>query len=133
MTDLLIQLSTSGASDWATQYNDLVYAPDDIQIYVMVSLLSNRGSWFGDTWGRYQVGSDLYLLQSTPVTSQAVLLLQAKDYATASLQWLVTEGLIQSFTVTTQMLIPTVLEINVSIIELPNQTIPLIFSYSIPL
>lgn len=134
MADLQIQISQTGGMDWVFDgFGGVAYATDDIQTAVLLSIYTNKGSWFGDTYSKYVLGSDLYLLTNSTITSQAVLLLQAKDYVLEALQWLLTENLVQSFAVQTAMLTTTMLAIYVQVLENTPQAKPINYTFSVPL
>jgi phage gp46-like protein len=132
MADIQISINQNGETDWATAFNDLVWAPDDVQTLVLVSLFTKQGTWLGDTYSPYKLGSQLHLLQNSAISNKQQLLLTAQQYASDSLRWLVADGRISSYSVTTSLLSSSALQINVNIVELPSSTVPLILSYTIP-
>jgi len=76
---------------------------DDLPRAVLISLFSWRRAnsdddlpngkkmgWWGDTYSDGKIGSRLWLLTRAKLTTQTVL--NAKDYAIESLQWLLDDG-----------------------------------------
>lgn len=104
------------AADWREGRGDLV-SGDDLQTAIIISLFTDRVArddddidgddrrgWWGDADEENDIGSRLWLLRRQKLT-QAVAQ-KAEDYSREALQWLVTDGVVSSFSVATQIVYP---------------------------
>ncbi|HEJ7999074.1 TPA: phage GP46 family protein [Serratia liquefaciens] len=104
------------AADWREGRGDLV-SGDDLQTAIIISLFTDRVArddddidgddrrgWWGDADEENDIGSRLWLLRRQKLT-QAVAQ-KAEDYSREALQWLVTDGVVSSFSVSTQIVYP---------------------------
>jgi phage gp46-like protein len=66
---------------------------DDLQTWVILSLFTQRGEWWGDAFADIPLGSYLHRLLRAKRTTDT--LLQAEDYAREALAWLVLDNLAQ--------------------------------------
>lgn len=104
------------AADWREGRGDLV-SGNDLQTAIIISLFTDRVArddddidgddrrgWWGDADEENYIGSRLWLLRRQKLT-QAVAQ-KAEDYSREALQWLVTDGVVSSFSVATQIVYP---------------------------
>ncbi|MBN5198777.1 phage GP46 family protein [Serratia marcescens] len=104
------------AADWREGRGDLV-SGDDLQTAIIISLFTDRVArddddidggdrrgWWGDADEENDIGSRLWLLRRQKLI-QAVAQ-KAEDYSREALQWLVTDGVVSSFSVATQIVYP---------------------------
>lgn len=104
------------AADWREGRGDLV-SGDDLQTAIIISLFTDRVArddddidgddrrgWWGDADEENDIGSRLWLLRRQKLT-QAVAQ-KAEDYSREALRWLVTDGVVSSFSVATQIVYP---------------------------
>jgi len=104
------------AADWREGHGDLVNG-DDLQTAIIISLFTDRVArddddidgddrrgWWGDADEENDIGSRLWLLRRQKLT-QAVAQ-KAEDYSREALQWLVTDGVVSSYSVATQIVYP---------------------------
>lgn len=104
------------AADWREGRGDLV-SGDDLQTAIIISLFTDRVAredddidgddrrgWWGDADEENDIGSRLWLLRRQKL-AQAVAQ-KAEDYSREALQWLVTDGVVSSFSVATQIVYP---------------------------
>lgn len=130
--------------DWDVTSGDLVVDPGGLQTAVLLSLFTDRvappdyvppvgspagrrGHW-SDTYEPFPIGSWLWLLNRTPISDGAAVLLKGKDYCLLALQWLVDEGVVASAQVTTWWMQPGVMGIRI-VIAKPQQP-PETFDFS---
>ena len=131
MTDLALTQTALDQFDFALDgYNGLAYATDEIQSYVILSLFTDSG-WWGDSYNQYPLGSKLSTLYNSKITSQVQLLKTATDYCNEALLWMTQTNLIQSYSVSCQMLSNNALGISVTIVEF-GSSVPTKYTYSIP-
>lgn len=104
------------AADWREGRGDLING-DDLQTAIIISLFTDRVArddddidgddrrgWWGDADEENNIGSRLWLLRRQKLT-QAVAQ-KAEDYSREALHWLVTDGVVSSFSVATQIVYP---------------------------
>lgn len=104
-----------------TGYGDLnlvgaqLQSGQDLETAILVSIFTDRVAmtddaiidgtndprgWWGDTGRAYPVGSRLWLLERAKQTQETAQL--AKDYLLEALQWLIDDGAVGRFDITTQ-------------------------------
>ncbi|ELW7390573.1 phage GP46 family protein [Yersinia intermedia] len=104
------------AADWREGRGDLV-SGDDLQTAIIISLFTDRVArddddidgddrrgWWGDADEENDIGSRLWLLRRQKLTQSVAQ--KAEDYSREALQWLVTDGVVSSFSVATQIVYP---------------------------
>jgi len=125
MSDIKTYWDTdNGVGYWTVVPGDLA-SDDDLETAVLISLFtdrlahtddnidqSNRRGWWGDTDADYQIGSRLYLIRRTKLTTETAK--NAKIYATEALQWLIDDGIVSDITVQTQIVFPSRLYLAIS-------------------
>lgn len=120
-------------ADWGVTSGDLAIDPGGLQTAAILSLFTNkrappdwvppagssqaRGGVWSDTYDGFQLGSWLWLLNRVDIGNVAAFLNKAKDYCLDALQWLVTSGVVATISVTTSLIAPTILGIQVVITE----------------
>lgn len=118
MTDIkTIWNADTGSGDWQAASGDLT-SGDDLQTAIYISLFTdrqarsddsydgdNRRGWWGDTDADYEIGSRIWLLQRQKLTTTVAN--SAVSYAKEALQWLIDDGVVESITVTTQIVYPS--------------------------
>ncbi|HLN23876.1 MAG TPA: phage GP46 family protein [Patescibacteria group bacterium] len=122
MTDIATLWSPAeGRGDWAISGADL-QSGDDLVTAVLVSLFTDAAArpddvipdgttdprgWWGDLGEDVPIGSRLWLLDRSKATAE--VLLKARDYIIEALQWLVDDGVVESFDIATEWTTPTML------------------------
>ncbi|CAI1575091.1 Phage protein GP46 [Serratia proteamaculans] len=109
------------AADWREGRGDLMNG-DDLQTSIIISLFTDRAArddddiesddrrgWWGDADEENDIGSRLWLLRRQKLTQSVAQ--KAEDYSREALQWLVTDGVVSSFSVATQIVYPCRLNI----------------------
>jgi phage gp46-like protein len=104
----------TGYGDWALVGTQL-QSGDDLQTAVLISLFTDRiaaasdvipdgtddlRGWIGDLGADYPIGSRLWLLDRKKQTDD--VLQTAKDYCVEALQWMLDDGVVAKFDVTTE-------------------------------
>ena len=92
---------TTALGDWSLAGDDLA-AGNDLYTAILVSLFSNRGSWWADAYTKDPLGSDLYTLERAKKTNTKDLELRAARMCKAALQWLIDDGVAASVDVLTE-------------------------------
>jgi phage gp46-like protein len=117
MTDITtIWNGGQSLGDWQPGLGDLI-SGNDLETAILISLFTDRlarndddydgndrRGWWGDTGSDYQIGSRLWLLKRQKLT--AAIAGKAEDYATEALQWLIDDGVVSSIQITTQIVYP---------------------------
>lgn len=117
MTDITTIWNPSQSSgDWQIGCGDLV-SGSDLDTAIYISLFTDRQArsdddydgtdrkgWWGDTDADYQIGSRIWLLRRRKLTSSTAT--KAASYAKEALQWLIDDGVVESVTITTQIVYP---------------------------
>jgi phage gp46-like protein len=122
MTDIAtVWVPLESRGDWTLAGADLEIG-NDLDTAVYISLFTeglanaddvipdgttDRRGWWGDEGQNVPIGSRLWLLSRSVLTTQVALL--AQDYITEALQWLITDGVAASVSVTTQIQTPKML------------------------
>lgn len=103
-----------GYGDWALVGAQL-QAGQDLITAILISVFTDRvaaaddsiidGSndprgWWGDTDQTYPIGSRMWLLKRAKQTQETAQ--RARDYLAEALQWLIDDGVVGSFDITTQ-------------------------------
>ncbi|WP_199639616.1 phage GP46 family protein [Serratia sp. PAMC26656] len=109
------------AADWREGCGDLI-SGDDLQTAIIISLFTDRVArddddvdgddrrgWWGDAGEENDIGSRLWLLRRQKLTQSVAQ--KAEEYSREALQWLVTDGVVSSFSVATQIVYPRRLNI----------------------
>jgi phage gp46-like protein len=139
MTDITtIWNGEQSVGDWQTGQGDLL-SGNDLETAILISLFTDRlartddkydgedrRGWWGDTGADYPIGSRLWLIKRQKLT--AAIAGKAEDYATEALQWLIDDGVVASITVTTQIIYPSRLYMQIVFFK-PDGTSPT-FKYS---
>jgi phage gp46-like protein len=133
MSDIGISVSQNLSIDWLLDgFNGIGFASDEIETYVIVSLFTNLGTNPGDSYSPFTLGSNLYKLQNAVVANQSQLLVQAQDFANQALQWMLDSNIVKSITVTPSFITSSVMQIQVSVVEISNPT-PQVFTFPLSL
>ncbi|ARF52792.1 phage GP46 family protein [Pantoea stewartii] len=117
MTDIkTIWYPESGGGDWQEAVGDLD-SGSDVDTAVYISLFSDRQArsddsidgddrkgWWGDLDADYQIGSRIWLLRRQRLTTTVAN--SAASYAKEALQWLIDDGVLDSVSVSTQIVYP---------------------------
>jgi phage gp46-like protein len=145
MTDIAIKWdNTTGYGEWVLADGGITAGPD-LHSAVLCSLFSDklappeyqppdgstdrRGHW-SDTYETRPLGSWLWLLNRATFSAATNLVLQARDYCNASLQWLIDDGIAASVNVQVQRANPTTLAIFILITQpVTSATTALEYSY----
>lgn len=115
----------SGRGDWSVTNGDLT-SGNDVETAVLISLFTDRqaqpsdivpdasignrdprGWWAQDA--KYQIGSRLWLLDRAKGVSDTPI--RAKDYCIEALQWMLDDGVVARFDITTSWVQPSQLRI----------------------
>jgi len=133
MVDLAIDLlsdTIDGDLAWNTLGDDLATATDDLVTNVLVSIFTwrtsnydDRGGYWNDCLEDVPIGSRLRELYRSKKLPQTLGLAQA--YVTESLQWLISDGLVKSFTVTTFWFNVNWLAIEITVTKLDGTLLPI--------
>ncbi len=108
-------------ADWKEGPGDLLEG-DDLQTAIIISLFSDRVArddddidgddhrgWWGDAGTEKEIGSRLWLLRRQKLTTAVAL--KAEDYCRDAVNWLITDGVVGSITMATQIVYPRRLNI----------------------
>jgi phage gp46-like protein len=139
MTDITtVWNSTQSIGDWQASQGDLL-SGNDLETAILISLFtdrlartdddydgSDRRGWWGDTSADYPIGSRLWLIKRQKLTT--AIASKAEDYATEALQWLIDDGVVASVSITTQIVYPSRLYMQIVFFK-PDGTSPT-FKYS---
>ncbi|HGM5387486.1 hypothetical protein FBF90_05100 [Serratia marcescens] len=103
-------------AEWREGRGDLING-DDLQTAMIISLFTDRVArddddidgedrrgWWGDMGEEHNIGSRLWLLRRQKLTQDVAQ--KAEDYAREALQWLISDGVVSSFTIATQIVYP---------------------------
>lgn len=103
-------------AEWREGCGDLING-DDLQTAMIISLFTDRVArddddidgedrrgWWGDMGEEHNIGSRLWLLRRQKLTQDVAQ--KAEDYAREALQWLISDGVVSSFTIATQIVYP---------------------------
>lgn len=103
-------------AEWREGRGDLING-DDLQTAMIISLFTDRVArddddidgedrrgWWGDMGEEHSIGSRLWLLRRQKLTQDVAQ--KAEDYAREALQWLISDGVVSSFTIATQIVYP---------------------------
>lgn len=127
--------------DWQLAGADLL-SGNDLETAVYISLFSDqlasaddvipdgttdRRGWWGDEGETVPIGSRLWLLSRSTLTTAVALL--AQNYITEALQWLITDGVAANVTVTTQIMSLSMLGAVIQIFK-TDGTAPVTLKYS---
>ncbi|WP_213993796.1 phage GP46 family protein [Sodalis sp. dw_96] len=124
--------------DWQAGQGDLL-SGNDLETAILISLFTDRlaradddydavgrRGWWGDTGADYPIGSRLWLLRRQKLTPATAA--RAETYATEALQWLIDDSVVSSVTITTQIVYPRRLNMQIAFFK-PDGTSPA-FKYS---
>lgn len=111
-------------ADWQQGSGDLL-SGSDLQTAIIISLFTDldarpddnidgndRRGWWGNAGTEKSVGSRLWLLRRSKLTSAVAL--KAEDYCRDALGWLMSDGVVRAIDVTTQIVFPRRLNIFIS-------------------
>lgn len=103
-------------AEWREGRGDLING-DDLQTAMIISLFTDRVArddddidgedrrgWWGDMGEEHNIGSRLWLLRRQKLTQDVAQ--KAEDYSREALQWLISDGVVSSFTIATQIVYP---------------------------
>ncbi|MGF6792779.1 phage GP46 family protein [Paraburkholderia sp. 35.1] len=122
MPDITTVWSIPGMrGDWAMDGPSLL-AGNDLQTAVLISLFTDRlalpsdptpdgdrRGWWGDTDPKYRIGSRLWLLDR--VKGPLDVPQRAQDYAAEALQWMIDDGVVASFDISSEWINPNRLDL----------------------
>jgi phage gp46-like protein len=89
---------------------------------------TDRRGWWGDAGQTVAIGSRLWLLRRSILTSQVAAL--AQTYCLQALQWLIDDGIVASITVTTQITLPKMLGLTVQLFKQDGTTVAVNFNWA---
>ncbi len=107
-------VSDMARGDWSVLGADLADG-DDLETAILISLFSDRAAnpddvipdgtddprgWIGDIGQPYNIGSRIWLLSRAKQTQETLRL--ANDYIAEALQWLIDDGVVARFDITTE-------------------------------
>lgn len=111
MSDIRIFWDTNnGIGDWSVTDTNGLESGNDLESAVFISLLTdrlclpddvipdgtqNRRGWHGDTGELFPIGSRLWLLDRSKIIQST--LVSARDYIIEAIQWLVSDGIVDTF------------------------------------
>ncbi|BBI92813.1 putative phage protein GP46 [Serratia symbiotica str. Tucson] len=111
-------------ADWREGKGDLING-NDLQTAIIISLFTDRVArdddvidgddrrgWWGDLGEEHNIGSRLWLLRRKKLDQSVAQ--KAEDYVREALQWLITDGVVLSVTVATQIVYPRQLNLVIS-------------------
>jgi phage gp46-like protein len=135
--------NVTGEADWVIANGDL--APGaDLESAILVSLFTDaratldfvpwndtdRRGWWGDSFEQRALGSNLWQLDRAYFSANNNLLLKARDYCKAALQWLIDDGVAASISVTPTRSGTNGLLLNIVVTKpVTNEAVPFTFSY----
>lgn len=108
-----------GRGDWVLQGADL-QSGADLVTAVLISFFSDRVAnaddeipdgtgdprgWWGDAGERYPLGSRLWLLERAKESAETAA--RAKDYLIESVKWLIDDGVVARFDISTAWIAPS--------------------------
>lgn len=117
MTDINLIWLEDGYGDWLVQGSDLT-SGDDLTSSILASIFTDRQALADDKipdgttdlrgwWADPEMGSRLWLLSRSKQTAQ--VLADAKTYIAEALQWMLDDGVVVKFDITTQWTRPGLL------------------------
>lgn len=112
MTDIrTIWQTDTGYADWLVTRANGLESGHDLETAMLISLFTdrlaatddvipdnNRRGWHGDTGKLYLIGSRLWLLDRAKITQNT--LNSARDYIVEAIQWLIDDGIVDTFDIT---------------------------------
>ncbi|WP_410015801.1 phage GP46 family protein [Sodalis sp. C49] len=139
MTDITTLWNGERAvGDWQAGQGDLL-SGNDLETAILISLFSDRlaradddydgddrRGWWGDSGADYPIGSRLWLLRRRKLTLATAA--SAETYATEALQWLIDDGVVSSITITTRIVYPSKLTMQIIFLKPDGTLSP--FNYS---
>ncbi|QWA09786.1 phage GP46 family protein [Sodalis ligni] len=131
MTDITtIWNGEQSVGDWQIGQGDLL-SGSDLETAILISLFTDRlaradddydgddrRGWWGDSGADYPIGSRLWLLHRQKLTPATAT--RAETYATEALQWLVDDGVVSTVTITTQIVYPSRLYMQIVFLKPDN-------------
>ncbi|WP_392563196.1 phage GP46 family protein (plasmid) [Orbus sturtevantii] len=110
--------------DWSVDFGDLKQG-NDLSTSIMISLFTdglanaddeiednNRRGWWADIFYDSNIGSRLWLLYRQKLTLNVAR--RAELYANEALQWLISDGVVSQFDITSQIIYPNSLYLQVT-------------------
>ncbi len=139
MTDITTLWNGERAvGDWQAGQGDLL-SGNDLETAILISLFTDRlaradddydgddrRGWWGDSGADYPIGSRLWLLRRRKLTLATAA--SAETYATEALQWLIDDGVVSSITITTRIVYPSKLTMQIIFLKPDGTSSP--FNYS---
>ena len=125
-----------GRADWSFSNGDLTTG-NDLQSAVILSLFTDlelpegqavpdgstdRRGWWANAYETRPYGSLLWTMFRTKIVNPATTALQAKQYASAALQWLLDDGVVATITIATGFISPGVLGMVIGMTEPASST-----------
>ena len=146
MVDITIVWDPVNAQgDWAVAANGDLQTGNDLATSILISLFTDRvlpndqlppdgtkdrRGWWADTYEDMPIGSRLWTLARIAIFNRTQLLATARDMCNEALAWLIVDGVAQAVNVQTSFPAPTLLGIQIQVIE-PNGNIqPFSFSWA---
>jgi phage gp46-like protein len=115
---------------------------NDLETAILISLFTDREAnpddvipdgtndprgWIGDEGQDYKIGSRLWLLDRAKQTQET--LSRANDYIAEALQWLIDDGAVGRFDITTEWTKPSMLGAQVLAYKTDGTSVPMNFSW----
>lgn len=108
-------------------FSDQLASADDVIPDSMPGGTPDRRGWWGDEGETVPIGSKLWLLNRSTLTTAVALL--AQNYIAEALQWLIDDGVAASVSVSTQIQTPSMLGAVIQIFK-TGSTKPVTLKYS---
>ena len=136
-----VWVSALGHGDWAQAGADL-QSGSDLETAILISLFSDREAdtddvipdgttdprgWVGDLGQDYKVGSRIWLLDRAKQTQETLSL--ANDYIAEALRWLIDDGVVARFDITTEWTKTSMLGALVLAYQNDGSSIPVSFNW----
>lgn len=95
---------------------------------ILPDATGDRRGWWGDLGEDYPIGSRLWLLNRSKLTQQVAN--QAKDYSQEALQWMLDGSVAASIAITTKIILPSTLVVNITITKADGTTASYQFNWA---
>lgn len=131
-----------GRGDWALNGANL-QSGNDLETAILISIFSDREAapdddipdgtndprgWIGDVEQQYKIGSRVWLLTRSKQTQET--LRRANDYIAEALQWLIDDGAVARFDITTEWTAASMLGARVLAYKTNGAAAPLNFNWA---
>lgn len=143
MSDIITIFDTAQSRcDWQMAGAQLA-SGDDLSTTILLSLFTDRlanpddtipdgtadpRGWWGDQGEEVIIGSRLWLLDRSKLTE--VVAAQARDYAAEALKWMQDDGVVTEIDITTQIILPNILGLQVVVTKPDGKQQPFNFSWA---